>query len=241
MENLKETLGLLYQLQEKDVKIFELKENLTNLPKIVDEKQKQIADLKASFENKKAEYVRLNSLKKEKEALLSTKEAAIAKHTSDLNTIKANDMYKNCLLEIEKAKADKSVVEDEILQLMEDIDKEMINLKKYEEETKAREAEINKEIADAKLTVEKAKENIEAIQKERDEFAKTIDKNILSQYERIRESRNGQGIVTIDGESCSGCNMVLRPQLIVQATKCKELVYCDNCSRILFNKKGIEG
>ncbi len=210
------------------------------MPKIVEEKQKKIADLKANFESKKAEYVRLNSLKKEKEALLSTKEAAIAKHTSDLNTIKANDMYKNCLLEIEKAKADKSVVEDEILQLMEDIDKEMVNLKKYEEETKAKEAEINREISEAKLTVEKAKENIETIQKERDEFAKTIDKNILSQYERIRESRNGQGIATVDGESCSGCNMVLRPQLIVQATKCKELVYCDNCSRILFNKKGIE-
>lgn len=240
MENLKETLELLYQLQEKDVKIFELKQNLINLPKLVEEKQKKIAELKASFENKKAEYVRLTSLKKEKEALLSAKEAAIAKHTSDLNTIKANDMYKNCLLEIDKAKADKSVVEDEILQLMEDIDKEMVNLKKYDEDTKAKEAEINKEIADAKLTVEKAKENIETIQKERDDFSKTIDKNILSQYERIRESRNGQGIATIDGESCSGCNMVLRPQLIVQATKCKELVYCDNCSRILFNKKGIE-
>ena len=35
MENLKETLELLYQLQEKDVKIFELKQNLTNWPKIV--------------------------------------------------------------------------------------------------------------------------------------------------------------------------------------------------------------
>ncbi|MCR4663018.1 MAG: hypothetical protein K5622_03920 [Endomicrobiaceae bacterium] len=240
MENLKESLELLYTLQEKDIKIFELKENLTKLPKIIDDKQKLISDLKASFESKKAEYVRLNSLKKEKEALLSSKEASIAKHTSDLNTIKANDMYKNCLLEIEKAKADKSVVEDEILQLMEDIDKEIVNLKKYEEETKAKEAEINNEIAQAKQTIEKAKENVELIQKERDEFAKTIDKNILSQYERIRESRNGQGIVIIDGESCGGCNMVLRPQLIVQATKCKELVYCDNCSRILFNKKGIQ-
>ena len=50
----------------------------------------------------------------------------------------------------------------------------------------------------------------------------------------------GQGLATIESDSCSGCNMVLRPQLIVQATKCKELVYCDNCSRILFNKKDIQ-
>ena len=224
MENLKDMLILLYQLQQKDLKIFE----------------KQITEIKANFENKKAEYVRLNSLKKEKEALLAAKEAAIAKHTADLNTIKVNDVYKNCLLEIEKAKADKSVVEDEILQLMEDIDKEVVNLKKYEEDSKAKEAELNKEIADTRKIVEKSKENIILMQEERDTFAKNIDKNVLSQYERIREGRNGQGLATIEGDSCSGCNMVLRPQLIVQATKCKELVYCDNCSRILFNKKDIQ-
>jgi len=240
MENLKDALELLYQLQQKDVKIFELKENLKLLPETITKKQQQIVEVKANFETKKAEYVRLNSLKKEKEALLATKEASIVKHTSDLNTIKANDMYKNCLLEIEKAKADKSVVEDEILQLMEDIDKEVINLKKYEEETKAKENELTKEIIDSKNIIEKAKENIILMQQEREDFAKTIDKNVLSQYERIREGRNGQGLATIEDGSCSGCNMVLRPQLIVQATKCKELVYCDNCSRILFNKKGIQ-
>jgi hypothetical protein len=240
MENLKETLELLYQLQEKDIKIFDLQQNLTNLPKAIEEKQKQIADIKSDFEKKKAEYVRLNSLKKEKESLLATKEATIAKHTTDLNTIKSNDMYKNCLLEIEKAKADKSVVEDEILQLMEDIDKEIIKLKQYEQETKTKEETLNKEIENAKSDVLKAKENVEAVKKEREDFSKQIDANILSQYERIRESRNGQGLALIEGDSCGGCNMILRPQLIVQATKCKELAYCDNCSRILFNKKGVE-
>jgi hypothetical protein len=240
MENLKDMLTLLYQLQQKDLKIFEFKENLKVLPETIIKKEKQITEIKANFENKKAEYVRLNSLKKEKEALLATKEATIAKHTSDLNTIKANDVYKNCLLEIEKAKADKSVVEDEILQLMEDIDKEVVNLKKYEEDSKAKEIALNKEITDIRNIVEKSKENIILMQEERDAFAKNIDKNVLSQYERIREGRNGQGLATIEGDSCSGCNMVLRPQLIVQATKCKELVYCDNCSRILFNKKDIQ-
>ena len=53
MENLKETLELLYTLQEKDIKIFELKENLTKLPKVIEDKQKLILDLKTSFENKK--------------------------------------------------------------------------------------------------------------------------------------------------------------------------------------------
>ena len=86
----------------------------------------------------------------------------------------------------------------------------------------------------------KVKEEVSVLQKDREEFKKNIPTNILSQYERIRENRNGQGLALVNGDSCGGCNMVLRPQLIVQATKCKELVYCDNCSRILFNKKGIQ-
>ena len=48
MENLKETLESLYKLQEKDVKIFELKENLVKLPKIIEEKKKQIVSVKRS-------------------------------------------------------------------------------------------------------------------------------------------------------------------------------------------------
>lgn len=236
MADLKDTLEQLYKLQEKDVKIFASQKDIDEMPKIIESKQKTLDTVKVDFENKKAQYVKLNSLKKEKESLLEAKEASIAKHTADLNTIKSNDMYKTCLLEIEKAKADKSVVEDEILKLMDDISKEMENLKVYEQESKAKEAAVNKEIEEAKNKIAQAKENIELIKKERDEFAGTIDKNVLSQYERIRESRDGQGMALVVGESCGGCNVVLRPQLIVQATKCKELVFCDNCSRILYRK-----
>ena len=129
MENLRENLLLLSQLQEKDTEIFKLKQQADAAPKLLEAKNAEIEKLHKDFEQKKSEYVRLNSLKKEKEALLAAKEANIAKHNADLLTIKSNDLYKTCLLEIEKAKADKSVIEDEILQLMEDIDKEFFNEK----------------------------------------------------------------------------------------------------------------
>ena len=239
MENLRENLSLLSQLQEKDIEIFKLKQKVEDAPKSLEKKNLEIEKLHKDFEQKKSEYVRLNSLKKEKESLLATKEANIAKHNADLITIKSNDLYKTCLLEIEKAKADKSVIEDEILQLMEDIDKEFINIKKQEEQLKQSENNIRQEIATIKDTVQKSEQNLLNLQKERDEFAKKINSNLLSQYERIKESGNGQGLALIDGDSCSCCSMTLRPQLINQATKCTEVVYCDNCSRILFNKKEI--
>ena len=94
-------------------------------------------------------------------------------------------------------------------------------------------------MANIKDSVQKSEQSLLNLQKEREEFSKKINSNLLSQYERIRENRNGQGLALIDGDSCGCCSMTLRPQLINQATKCSELVYCDNCSRILFNKKEI--
>ncbi|MEA5000802.1 MAG: C4-type zinc ribbon domain-containing protein [Endomicrobiaceae bacterium] len=239
MENLRETLMLLCDLQEKDIKIETLKNKLEDLPKFAEHKKQQLSTAKKEFDNRKETYVKLNSLKKEKESLLVSKESLIAKYTTDLNNVKSNDVYKSCLLEIEKAKADKSVIEDEILQLMEDIDKETVNLKQYEADLKKAESEINGEIKNIEDSSLNMRQEIEKMKTERDSFSKSININILSQYERIRENRNGIGLSLVDGDSCGACNMVIRPQLINQATKCKELVYCDNCSRILFNKKEV--
>jgi len=239
MENLRETLMLLCDLQEKDIKIETLKNKLEDLPKFAEHKKQQLSTAKKEFDNRKETFVKLNSLKKEKESLLVSKESLISKYTTDLNNVKSNDVYKSCLLEIEKAKADKSVIEDEILQLMEDIDKETVNLKQYEADLKKVESEINGEIKNIEDSSLNMRQEIEKMKTERDSFSKSININILSQYERIRENRNGIGLSLVDGDSCGACNMVIRPQLINQATKCKELVYCDNCSRILFNKKEV--
>ncbi len=239
MENLRETLMLLCDLQEKDIKIETLKNKLEDLPKFAEHKKQQLSTAKKEFDNRKETFVKLNSLKKEKESLLVSKESLISKYTTDLNNVKSNDVYKSCLLEIEKAKADKSVIEDEILQLMEDIDKETVNLKQYEADLKKAESEINGEIKNIEDSSLNMRQEIEKMKTERDSFSKSININILSQYERIRENRNGIGLSLVDGDSCGACNMVIRPQLINQATKCKELVYCDNCSRILFNKKEV--
>jgi predicted nucleic acid-binding Zn-ribbon protein len=239
MENLRETLMLLCDLQEKDIKIETLKNKLEDLPKFAEHKKQQLSTAKKEFDNRKETFVKLNSLKKEKESLLVSKESLISKYTTDLNNVKSNDVYKSCLLEIEKAKADKSVIEDEILQLMEDIDKETVNLKQYEADLKKTESEINGEIKNIEDSSLNMRQEIEKMKTERDSFSKSININILSQYERIRENRNGIGLSLVDCDSCGACNMVIRPQLINQATKCKELVYCDNCSRILFNKKEV--
>ncbi|MDR3113236.1 MAG: C4-type zinc ribbon domain-containing protein [Endomicrobium sp.] len=236
MENLRQDLEILYRLQEYDIKIAKIMTAIENAPSMVAEKKLNLENKAAETEAEKKNYVVLNSLKKEKEALLDSKEKAIAKHSMELNTVKANDAYKILLLEIEKAKADKSVIEDEILELMEKIDVESAALKKTENELKEYEQKINSEITEISSSSNEYEEKIANMEKEREEYKKKVDTKILEQYERIREGRDGQGIVLIEGDACGGCAMVLRPQLINQAQKCIDLVFCDNCSRILLKR-----
>lgn len=236
MGNLKQDLELLYTLQDYDIKIEKIRAEIQKAPNLIQEKNNEISVKKSETEQKKKDFVDLNTQKKEKEALLASKEQVISKHSMELNSVKSNDTYKALLLEIEKAKADVSVAEDEILELMTKIDAETVLVKEAEKELADFENKIKIEISEIESNVKKDEESIVALEKDREEHKQKVNKNILDQYERIREGRDGQGICIVDGESCGGCGMVLRPQLINQAQKCSDLVFCDNCSRILLKK-----
>ncbi|MDR2817899.1 MAG: C4-type zinc ribbon domain-containing protein [Endomicrobium sp.] len=236
MEDLKQDLELLFELQNYDIKISDVNKQISLAPSSIEQKNIILEDKKAELSEEKKKYVDLVSLKKEKESLLADKEKAIEKHSMELNTVKSNDTYKALLLEIEKAKADKNILEDELLALMEKVDEESAKIKTAENEFQKFEENIKKEITDIKNNANKLKEEAIALENKREEHKLKVSKSVLSHYERLKEGRDGRGLAIVDGESCGGCGMVLRTQLINQALKGQELVFCDNCSRILFKK-----
>jgi len=236
MEDLKQDLELLFELQNYDIKISDVNKQISLVPSSIEQKNIILEDKKAELSEEKKKYVDLVSLKKEKESLLADKEKAIEKHSMELNTVKSNDTYKALLLEIEKAQADKNILEDELLALMEKVDEESAKIKTAENEFQKFEENIKKEITDIKNNANKLKEEAIALENKREEHKLKVSKSVLSHYERLKEGRDGRGLAIVDGESCGGCGMVLRTQLINQALKGQELVFCDNCSRILFKK-----
>lgn len=236
MQNLKNDLQMLYNLQEIDVQIEKIKSQINQTPVIIELKNEELNKKKCEIEDKKKVFVSLSSLKKEKELLLSKKEEAVKKHTVELNTTKDNTVYKKLELEISKDKSDMIVIEDEILDLMEKLDKESVLVKSLDKEMIDFEKKIKMEIVGIEKNLVNQKTQVETLIKERDEKKKNINKTVLDQYERIKEGRNGQGLSVIDEESCGGCGMVLTVQTLNQASKYSELVFCDNCSRILYKK-----
>ncbi|MFC4453094.1 zinc ribbon domain-containing protein [Deinococcus sonorensis] len=70
---------------------------------------------------------------------------------------------------------------------------------------------------------------------ERKELAKDLDSRLLKEYEMIRKSKKGIGIVPFEGGRCTGCNVML-PTNVQQRAALGKLpgVRCPSCGRFLF-------
>lgn len=231
-------LKLLIELQEKDAKIDSINDELESLPAEIEELQRQLESEKQSFETFRMEGKQLGLKNKEKEGELAAKEKEIDKFNQELNSIKTNEAYKAMLTQIEEAKKQKSTIEDEILELLESSDQFSKQIKKVESNFKETESTIKRRTEEIQSRISSLKSEVAKLQQERESFIKTIPEQPLKVYEYVRDGKDGMAIVPIQDEtSCSGCHYKLPPQKINDAAKMKELIFCDNCARIVYYVK----
>ncbi len=233
---IKERITLLIGLQEKDVALDAMRAKAQDIPVKIEEERAFIANIKLETEEKKKNLVKLQMAKKEKELELDSKEQLIRKHSSELNAIKSNDSYRALLTEIDNDKKEKNALENQILDVMEAIEKEGLVIKENEKVLKSKEAESASKIVSLQEEQKKIEGELAVFEAQRNEFAGQLPIDLLSKYDYIRESRQGVAVVPVEGENCGGCHMTLRPAIINDVCKHKDLVMCDSCSRILFKK-----
>lgn len=234
-DDLKAELGKIIELQKIDSEIYALKREKEIT------KPAQVGKLREDFEDSKKklaayqETVKQCQLKKkDKELDLTTKEEAVRKAQSQLYQLKTNKEYNAKLGEIESLKADVSVLEEDILKVMEELDAAEADLTKAkdllsQEETtfKTREKEINQEI-------KSIEEKISVLMIDRGKISENVDKNILSVYEKLLLSRGGVAAALVERENCGACHMKVTAQKINEIKMYKSLIFCENCLRILY-------
>ena len=84
MEDLRQDLALLFELQNYDIKISDINKQISLAPSSIEQKNIILEDKKVELSAGKKKYVDLVSLKKEKESLLADKEKAIENHSMEL-------------------------------------------------------------------------------------------------------------------------------------------------------------
>ena len=226
----------LIELQQLDGEIFRIKGELEAMPEKLKEFSAIIKEKESIYTTSEEKSKKLKVQQKEKEIELQTKEEAIKKHQTQLYQLKTNKEYTAMEKEIASLKADNSILEEGIIKLLDETDaveKEITENKKIYEQEKSRIESEKKKVEQEKIQFETELKNIES---QRSEFVKNIDKDILSKYERILQAKDGLALVPVVLDACDGCNMNLPPQVINEVKLKNDLIFCGNCSRILYSK-----
>lgn len=232
--DLKTQLSALIKLQAKDTEIYGLRREKEIKPQ-------EIKALESAFEEKKQSLAELekNSLdlqkqKKDKELELASKEEGIKKLQTQLYALKTNKEYNIMLQQISDAKADVSVTEDKILQILDQMDKIKLDIDREKQRLQTEEKVLNEEKKKVADRIKIIDDRLAQLEAERKQIVPEIDPKVLTQYERILSGRDGLAIVTVKDNSCQGCNMFVPAQVINLIKMYDHIITCEMCNRMLY-------
>ncbi len=229
-----EQIKILAELQKIDGEIYQLKKELSAHPalqrKIDAEFEKKKVGIKAAEE----EFKKFQMKQKEKEVDLLSKEEKIKKLQAQLYQLKSNREYAAMDLEIKGLKADKSVLEEEILKCLDTSDQVKSKFEKEKEFLASEEKKAKTEIEALKRKTEEIGAAIQAHEEKRKEHLPSIDPKLILQYERILAKREGLALVPVRNNSCGGCHLELPPQAVHEIRLQDKLIMCESCARILY-------
>ncbi|WP_035588809.1 zinc ribbon domain-containing protein [Hippea jasoniae] len=210
---------------ENELKRIDAKEN--RIIDVVDIKKAQIADANAELEELKKD---LNL----KEELLADTLETLKKLEVKLNSVSNEKQLQAVNTEIDIAKTNKTVLEEKIEAVKEEIEQKEKGLKELQE----RYEQLLKTLDEFREKFNKRREEIDKeikdIEAAKNELLPTINKAVLNKYERINKWAKGTAIVPSRKEACYGCFMKLTPQVVALLKDTDEIVYCPNCGRMLY-------
>ncbi|MCX8082523.1 MAG: C4-type zinc ribbon domain-containing protein [bacterium] len=232
---LKDDIEKLICLQEIDNEILAYRKVIDKFPEWKHQMEKSIENTSQDISLIKKELKKIQVERKERELELESIENGIKKLQKQMDEVKTNKEYTSLLAEIENQKKKKIEIEDSILLLMEKEDQINRKLNTFSKKSEEEKKEIEEKIVEEAKKVEEIKKKLEETLSERTKVVSEINKDIYEIYERIRAGKkDGIAICKLEGQSCRGCSMFV-PVYVVEKVKAKkEIVHCENCSRILY-------
>jgi predicted nucleic acid-binding Zn-ribbon protein len=230
---LEKRLVCLYQLQQIDQELQFIRELKGDLPEIVENLERQIAESKAKVKELNEVLKQLKKERDEADAEIISLMEKIEKYKSQQLQVKSNKQYDALSREIDMATEKVSQLEKE-MELSEgkmqttktDIEKLSASIEEllgeYEERAKELK-EVNKE---------HEKEETRFVQ-QREKLVSKIEKSDLERYERIRKAKGGKAVVPVKRNACGGCFNRIPPQKILELRRNSKLYTCEQCGRIL--------
>ncbi len=236
---MQETLRLLRGLQELDEDLYRVKEELRRLP---EERQRRREKIELEIERAKDLERRAHEIQtriKEIEDMTTGQRQRLRKLENEVAKTVDQALIVAYQHEMRGLKRDIGEAEEEGLALVEEADKLTDEAALVREVVAGLEQEFAAYEENVRGEIAQAEEKRDALDEERrTRMGSQVAGDILQQYEKLLDAREGQAMAMLDGRVCQGCYVSVPNNVYVQLARAVELVTCPSCNRILFLPDG---
>lgn len=233
---MKDLLDDLIALQEVELEIFKAEEGLRELPKEAAEIESIIMARKKSLDAADDEIASYEERKTPLEAELKENQSLLDAADARIKRIKTNKEYLALQREIDLAKKRKADIEEQVLTIMEKIEKKTSERDRIRASFDADRVILEEKTNRLHAQMKELEAVVAEYKGKDDHLRKIVDKSLLSRYDRIKQSKKGLAVVECSDGVCRGCHMHIQPQLFNELIRGDKLINCPTCQRILYVK-----
>ncbi len=231
---IEQKLRSLYQLQQIDSKIDQLRTLRGELPMEVKDLEDEIAGLETRLEKFNEDLVGLKKLIAEKQAFIKDANALKAKYEQQLMGVKNSREYDALSKEVEIQGLEIQIAEKKIREFNVQIDQRSQELQRLSDEMAGRKKDLDNKKSELNSIIAETEKEEQDLLCSSEKARKNIEDRLLTAYTRIRSnSRNGLAVVTVQRDACGGCFNQIPPQRQMDIRTRKRIAICEHCGRIL--------
>jgi predicted nucleic acid-binding Zn-ribbon protein len=232
-EEIRAALKALTEAQQIDEELAEIAQERGHLPEMVNQLSARIEEFEAFIAEKEQERKDAERTSGESGHHLETAREKLGKFQQQLYAVTTTREYDAVTHEQEHAKREIGDLElliatndERAIELAKLIEDRSAELGKLRAEKVSREEELARKL---KETEGEERE----LQERRAKATVGLNPRLLAHYERIRDAKDGRGIVLMVGGACGGCYANIPPQTQVVIRQAKDIFACEACGRFV--------
>ncbi len=232
---MKEQLIGLARLHRLDSKVFSLRRKRDDIRTLVEDIEQSLKALQDNL-NRQTEALEESAvLRRDQEMELTTKQDLIGRAKAKMAAVNNTKQYMAAEREMESARRDMTMVQSQVLQLMDTEEQGKVDLAERQERLDTLTTEMTEKRESLEVDIVSLDSRLEQQTEGRDTLVSAIDRQLLSRYNLIAGRLNGAAMAAADEDgTCSGCNMQVRPMVYNQLHVGDTLHMCAHCKRILY-------
>ncbi|MGC8926306.1 MAG: zinc ribbon domain-containing protein [Myxococcota bacterium] len=227
-------LKLLRNIQKIDVEIYKYKNELNLLNRKRETTLEELSTIEQSIAKKNEKIKELETRKNKIEEEIKVEKTNLKKWEARFNESRNSREGIALMHEIEVLKKALDEMEDEVLKILEEMDSFKRLITEEEKQLNIIKERLAKDEEELNTRAKDINANIDKLTEERKKQLGGIKPEILNEYDRIKERRNGLAIVPIVNGTCAGCHMGIPPQLFTKVYAAISIETCPSCQRIIY-------